>query len=315
MIMKRSYGPDKISSSMFMFLMNVAGSIPTLFSSLFIYERSGTQMFSMFYYSSPSLFMHRGAMMVLLSSILLLKLPYIYVYFWIPKAHVSASAGLSVVLARIILKLATSGIYKYFHIFKGTLNTLQGLLSLSLMLFCTIILFMIRIFDQKYLVALSSILHMSFIPFLFLQGNQVSAHGAILGISRHGLASGALFIIVGYLYEKCTNRSRQRTKGIERISRSYCFLIVVLIIVNIGLPPFSNFFREIRMLGSFLSQSYFVRGLFCLFIVVSIILTMRFIINYRSRKSTSPVFMSFNARVGVNSMMLSFFLLVLSLLL
>lgn len=109
---------------------------------------------------------------------------------------------------------------------------------------------MIRFFDLKYLVACSSILHMSLIFPLVLRGSNVGVTGSLIIIVGHGLISLVLFFLVTILYELFDRRSLDFNKSIESLAKPVSLFLFLFVFLNIGVPPFISFFRELFFLAS-----------------------------------------------------------------
>lgn len=232
---------DKVTSIMHMFFFNIFGSLPFLLYS------STMQTFGFLECFLP--FFFEGFCSVLFffcfRSLLLFKVPIFLSHFWLTKAHVSASGPISMVLARIILKLGTIGLLKFFSFFEKLsfffFPLFFSLRILRSLIFCLLIL---RSFDLKFLVASSSVLHMSIIRPCIFSLVSVELYSSLLMIVGHGLVSYVLFFLLTLLYEINSRRSSDLGSSTERRRKTLTMWLLVFFLLNLGFPPFINFLRE-----------------------------------------------------------------------
>jgi len=186
------------------------------------------------------------------------KLPIFGFHIWLPKAHVDAPVGRSIVLAGILLKIRSYGLIRI----SVMRNFLRGVSTLFLCvrvfgaLWCGILC--VRLVDYKVIVAFSSVAHMS-ISFSGLVSRKFwGIEGSFLVYVGHGLVSPALFLIGGLLYE----RSNSRLLKSGSLARNLFFVFFLLIVlINFGFPPFINFWGEMRIFYCIYSFSEFL-GIF-----------------------------------------------------
>jgi len=212
------YQPEKINAMFYLLLYTVAGRLPLL---LFIIKDE------IFFISSLviSLPVTLGFMV---------KTPIYLLHIWLPKAHVEAPVGGSMLLAGILLKLGTYGLFLFLPYIKGILT---AYLTLSLLGAVVCSLICLRQADMKKLIAYSSIVHMSFIRYGLLRGTVLGYQGALIMSVGHGICSPFLFAIAFWIYEKTHSRLLVNSAG--------RFLILGVLTLNIGVPPRLNLWSEL----------------------------------------------------------------------
>lgn len=230
---------DKVSSTFFIFLTNIAPSFLFMwFCSACIKDRISS-------WSSYG----RGLRLVVFFSflgLLLSKLPIFFLHFWLTKAHVRASGPGSMLLASLLLKIGCSGFYKFswgfLFISKLLLNNFFSLFLLgrSFLLFC-----MLRFADLKFMVACSSIVHIGPTFPLLLLRDSYGVYSCFLIIVGHGLVSYFIFFIVTIIYEVSQSKRSYFSKSYESLRRAVRLFLVFFFLFNLGFPPFITFLREL----------------------------------------------------------------------
>lgn len=176
----------------------------------------------------------------------IVKFPIFGFHYWLPIAHVEASTVGSIILAGLLLKLGSVGLI-YVIIYINFIVKLHWL-GLGVLI---LILIILRLRDLKIIIAYSSVAHIRIVFYVIILGSFVGKKGAIFIIFYHGFISPLIFWIVGIL-------AWWKTRSlivVKLISFSYLFLLClfILLILNIGFPPFIGFLREILILKSLIS--------------------------------------------------------------
>lgn len=264
---------DKFVSVFFIVLMNLVGSVPFIIFCYFFNFDPFLVLSNIFVFGSD--FCYSWLMLINFSLILLSKLPVLFFHFWLTKAHVSASGASSILLASLMLKLGRFGLFKFSFVFLFlSARCLWAVLGLSLVRVLFFCLTMIRFFDVKYLIACSSVSHISLIFPCLLNYDRVGVLGAMFIIVGHGLISYMLFFLVRFIYERAHNRRLDFSKSLESVSKFLTILIFLYIFLNLGLPPFISFYRELYFC-TFLFKFTFLRlRLFLLSIILAVILSI-----------------------------------------
>lgn len=198
------------------------------------------------------------------------KIPVFPLHIWLPEAHVEAPTVGSVLLAGILLKLGTYGFIRfsltmfpdasvYFSPFVFLLCTL-GVIFASLSA--------IRQTDMKRIIAYSSIAHMNLITLGLFSFNLLGLEGALLQSISHGFVSGALFFLVGVLYDRYGTRTIFYYGGLAQVMPVYTTLLFIFTLSNIAIPGTSSFVGEFLLLIGVFK----VDALLCFVVALGVIL-------------------------------------------
>lgn len=208
----------------------------------------------------------------------LVKFPIYIFHYWLPKAHVEASGGGSMLLAGVLLKLGSYGLF----VFRGYLRVNLGVQSyiyyFSLLGGVLASLICLRQKDIKVLIAYSSVAHISLVIRAIIAKRERGLFGALIIRVAHGLISSGLFFQAGVLYSIRSSRLFIFNRGGLNWAPSLRMLWFIFRVSNIGAPPSINFWREIIILFRVFNYSFlsvFLVGFTLFFSVVySIILYM-----------------------------------------
>jgi NADH-quinone oxidoreductase subunit M len=184
------------------------------------------------------------------------KVPVFPLHTWLPDAHVEAPTAGSVLLAGVLLKMGTYGFLRFAVPFFPEVATSPWVTNLVLVLALIGIIYGALVAmvqpDMKKLVAYSSVAHLGFVMLGIWAATIQSIQGAILIMIGHGLATGALFFLVGMLYERRHTREIAAFGGIAKVVPVFSLLFTVVALASIGLPGLSGFVGEfLVLLGSF----------------------------------------------------------------
>ncbi len=177
---------------------------------------------------------------------------------WLPDAHVEAPTAGSVILAGVLLKMGTYGFLR-FNIPLFPQASLQ--LAPWIALFATIgILYGAAVSyaqaDVKKLVAYSSVSHLGFVMLGLFALNAQGMQGAILQMVNHGLSTGALFLLVGMIYEQTHTREIKVYGGLWKITPIFGSIMLIVALSSMGLPGLNGFVGEFAiLLGAFGSNA------------------------------------------------------------
>ncbi len=183
-----------------------------------------------------------------------IKIPLFPVHTWLPLAHTEAPTAGSVVLAGVLLKLGTYGMYRFVLPFlpAAVVEYAPVIATLSIIgiiyggLICWVQT------DVKKLVAYSSVAHLGFCILGLASLNTVGITGSILYMINHGLSTGALFLLIGMVYERYHTRSMKELGGLAAKMPVWATFMVFFTMASVGLPGLNGFISEFMcLMGAF----------------------------------------------------------------
>jgi len=183
-----------------------------------------------------------------------IKVPMFPFHTWLPDAHVEAPTAGSVILAGVLLKMGTYGFVRFSlpMLPAATRHFLPWMLSLSVIGIVYGALVAMVQKDWKKLVAYSSVSHLGFCMLGVFALNEVGIKGGVLQMINHGLSTGALFLIVGLIYERRHTRMISEFGGLSKQMPVYATLFMIVMMSSIGLPALNGFIGEFTILvGAF----------------------------------------------------------------
>ena len=185
-----------------------------------------------------------------------IKVPVFPFHTWLPDAHVEAPTAGSVLLAGILLKMGTFGFLRYAVPFFPQVAMSPWVTNLVLVLALVGIVYGALVAmvqpDIKKLVAYSSVSHLGFVMLGIWAATVQSLDGAVMVMIGHGFSTGALFFLVGMLYERRHTRDISAFGGIARVVPVFSLVFSVVALSSIGLPGLNGFIGEfLVLLGSF----------------------------------------------------------------
>ncbi len=187
-----------------------------------------------------------------------IKVPLFPLHTWLPDAHVQAPTGGSVILAGVLLKMGTFGLVKFCLPFFP--NAAQEYAMFFAVLAVIGIIYGALVArvqpDAKKLVAYSSVSHLGFVVLGIFAFTEEAMQGAMIQMVNHGLSTGALFLLVGMLYERRHTRLMADFGGIAKSVPVLTFFMVLSVLASAGLPGLNGFVGEfLILLGAFKSSS------------------------------------------------------------
>lgn len=247
-------GQRRVYAALKFFLYTMAGSLPMLVAILALYFTSGgtfdIQELSKGAYSSTFQFWVFWAFFLAFA----VKVPMFPFHTWLPDAHVEAPTAGSVMLASVMLKLGTYGFLRFSlpitpdasHAFAP----IVVILSLIAIIWGSYMALVQT--DLKKLVAYSSVGHMGFVTLGIFVFNSQGIEGAILQMINHGITTGALFLMVGMIYERTHSRLISDCGGLRMTVPIYVTLMAIFSFASFGLPGTNSFVGEFLVLvGTF----------------------------------------------------------------
>ncbi len=188
-----------------------------------------------------------------------IKVPVFPLHTWLPDAHVEAPTAGSVLLASVLLKMGTYGFLRFAVPFFPSVALSPWVTNLVLILALIGIVYGALVAmvqpDIKKLVAYSSVSHLGFVMLGIWAATVQSVQGALMVMIGHGFSTGALFFLVGMLYERRHTREIADYGGIAKVVPVFSLIFTVVALSSIGLPGLNGFIGEfLVLLGSFRTQ-------------------------------------------------------------
>ena len=240
-------------------LYTVFGSIfilaGTIYTGVLSYLSSGNFALDFDSLSTLSITSSQSKILFLLFTFgFLIKVPIFPLHTWLPDAHVEAPTAGSILLAGVLLKVGAYGILRVSIPFftEGFIEYQFLIATLSVVgIIYGAVVAIVQI-DIKKLIAYSSISHMGFVMLGISAGRYLSLEGAVIQMINHGITSGALFMLVGFLYERRHTRRISDFGGLKKSMPIYAGIFLFTSFASIGLPGLNGFVGEFMILmGSF----------------------------------------------------------------
>jgi NADH-quinone oxidoreductase subunit M len=255
-------GERRIYASLKFFVYTMLPSllmlVAIIYLGLHVASASGTPDFSYDHMLAVSNVPQRTALWLFSAFFLAfaVKVPMFPLHTWLPDAHVEAPTAGSVILAGIMLKMGTFGFLRFaLPLFPGAaMNPTIRLIILVLAVIGIIYGALVAMVqpDFKKLVAYSSVSHLGFVMLGIFALTLQSVQGALMVMINHGISTGALFLLVGMIYERRHSRLIDSYGGIARVVPLFAAMLTFVSLSSIGLPGTNGFVGEFLVLiGSF----------------------------------------------------------------
>jgi len=261
-------GQRRLYASLKFFIYTMLGSMPMLVAILYMGVRTGDPfgrpsfsydwIMSQGHFSGPAMLWLFGAFFLAFA----VKVPMWPFHTWLPDAHVEAPTAGSVILAAIMLKMGTFGFLRF------AVPLFPGVVTYEPVRFAVLTLAVIGIVygalvamvqpDFKKLVAYSSVSHMGFVMLGIFAMSVQSVQGALTVNLAHGVSTGALFLLIGMIYERRHSRLIEDFGGIAKVMPVFATILTLVALSSIGVPGTNGFVGEfLVLLGSFRTQPFF----------------------------------------------------------
>jgi NADH-quinone oxidoreductase subunit M len=231
------------------FLYTMLGGLLMLVAILYLYSQAGSFAYEAFLGVELSLTAQRWLFVAFVIAFAV-KVPLFPLHTWLPDAHTEAPTGGSVFLAAVLLKMGTFGLLRYaLPLFpEATVEAAPTLLALSVIgiLYGALVALMQK--DIKKLIAYSSVSHMGFVVLGTFALNATAMSGSVVQMINHGLSTGALFLLIGFLYERRHTRQIAAFGGLARRVPVMAGLWLLVSMSSLALPGLNGFVGEFPIL-------------------------------------------------------------------
>jgi NADH-quinone oxidoreductase subunit M len=272
-------GKRRHAASLNFVLYTMGGSIFMLISLIAVYEYVPEHVSLMSAMGQVSENMPKNQQVLALLGFLIgfgVKMPIFPLHGWLPLAHVEAPSPVSILLSGILLKMGAYGLLRVVVMLPEAAQTLQPLLiflALFSMLYGGLLAW--RQSDLKAMVAYSSISHMGIVLLGIATLNEAGITGAVIQMVAHGLIAGALFLLVGLLYERTHTRNIQDYSSLVQVMPRFALFMTLTLLAAMGLPGSVGFIAELHALIGGFQQWGGLMVFFSMSILISAAYAMR----------------------------------------
>ncbi len=265
-------GPRKEYAAIKFFIYTLAGSLFMLLGILALFFSSTPHTFDMIALRNNS-FSLEFQKIIFLAFFLgfAIKVPVFPFHTWLPDAHVEAPTPISVILAAVLLKMGTYGFFRISYpilpLGAHWFSLAMGILAAIGIVYGGFVAFAQT--DFKKMVAYSSVSHMGFVLLGLAVFTQNGLNGAMLQMFNHGTITGALFLLVGVLYDRAHTRDMNAFGGLGVKMSVYSGVLIFVTFASMGLPGLSGFVSEFMvLLGAFKIYPW-ITGISCIGILLA----------------------------------------------
>jgi NADH-quinone oxidoreductase subunit M len=259
-------GPRKLYAAIKFFLYTLSGSVVMLLAilALYFFNSTGIPFLNIAGLGNPATFsvlkFHEIGHLIpaslqwwmFLGFFLgfAIKVPMFPFHTWLPDAHVEAPTAGSIILAAVLLKMGTYGFVRFALpiLPEGTKAWLPWVVLLSIIGIVYGALVSLVQKDMKKLVAYSSVSHLGFVMLGMFALNPMGLKGSVLQMINHGISTGALFLLVGIIYERRHTRMIKDYGGLAKQMPMYATLFLLAALSSMGLPALNGFIGEFTIL-------------------------------------------------------------------
>nr|UPL65658.1 NADH dehydrogenase subunit 4 [Petillopsis calcar] len=240
------YQPERFLAGLYLLFYTLFASFPLLVTIFYLYSVNDT-LFYFLIVLDCNLYIYLSLVFAFL-----VKMPMVFIHFWLPKAHVEAPVAGSMILAGVLLKLGGYGLYRVF-IFNNYLCINYIWIILSLFGSVVVGLLCLVQVDIKSMIAYSSVAHMGMVIMGIMTCFCYGLNGSLILMIGHGLCSSGLFALANMMYERSHSRSLFINKGFIVFMPVMTMFWFMFCINNMASPPSLNLIGEILLINSVLS--------------------------------------------------------------
>ncbi len=253
----------RIYAAVKFFLYTMTGSVLMLAALIYLYNRTGTFDYSslMLMLASGRLAFNRVEEVVLFLGFFIafaIKVPLFPFHTWLPDAHVEAPTAGSVMLASVMLKMGCYGLVRFcLPLFPAASRDLApsiAILAIIGILYGALVALVQP--NMKKLVAYTSVSHLGFVVLGIFTFTELGMNGAVYQMLNHGVSTGALFVLVGYLYERRHSLEISDYGGVATPAPNLSAVFLITALASMGLPLLNNFVGEYLVLQGAAQASF-----------------------------------------------------------
>lgn len=255
-LIDRYGGKNRSRAALNFVLYTMGGSVFMLIALLMLYDAAPGHSFDMAAIRAGAHLLPEATQVGLFLGLLIgfgVKMPIFPLHGWLPLAHVEAPSPVSILLSGILLKMGSYGLIRAVDTLPAAAVALQGLLmALALVSLVYGGVLAWRQSDLKGMVAYSSVSHMGVVLLGLAALNGAGFTGAVMQMVAHGLVAGALFLLIGLLYERTHTRELADYTSLVRVMPRFAFFTVLAFLAAVGLPGTAGFVAELHaLIGGF----------------------------------------------------------------
>lgn len=247
-------GQNRTYAALKFFIYTMAGSVIMLVALIYLYFKAGHTFNLLELYNYRLTFQNQLWVFGALALAFAIKVPLFPFHTWLPDAHVQAPTAGSVILAGILLKMGTYGFFRFaIPLFPDATQFLQPyLMGIAVIGIVYGALVAMVQPDIKKLVAYSSVSHMGVVMLGLFSLNPIAMSGGIYQMFNHAVSTGALFLLIGMLYDRTHTRQISDYSGLAKFMPVYAIFFMVVTLSSIGVPLTNGFVGEfLTLMGSF----------------------------------------------------------------
>lgn len=245
-------GKNRSRAALNFVLYTMGGSVFMLIALLMLYDASPAHSFDMAAIREGARLLPESVQVTLFLGLLIgfgVKMPIFPLHGWLPLAHVEAPSPVSILLSGILLKMGSYGLIRAVWMLPVAAAALQQtlmVLALVSLIYGGVLAWKQR--DLKAMIAYSSVSHMGVVLLGVAALNVAGLTGAVMQMVAHGLVAGALFLLIGLLYERTHTRDLGDYSSLVKVMPRFAFFTVLSFIAAVGMPGTAGFIAELHAL-------------------------------------------------------------------